>query len=134
MKEIIKEIKQDIFYHKTRYEGFIIKTNKQVIQVGIEESQQCCECSGYLTTNDNINYFLEAELKEIIEVDEYFNTKEFDVKAFEAGFYMENTQMIFINFNTNKGTLQFIAYNEHNGYYSHNVFLSSTQLKIDEDI
>lgn len=105
-----------------------------MIKIGIEEFQQCCENSGYLTTNDNINDFIGAELKEIIKVDEYFNTKKFDVKAFEDTFYMEETRMIFVNFNTDKGTFQVIAYNEHNGYYSHNVLLLSEQLKIDEYI
>ena len=41
---------------------------------------------------------------------------------------------IFINVNTDRGTLQFKAYNNHNGYYGHMVRVHSEQLKLEETL
>jgi tRNA(Ile2) C34 agmatinyltransferase TiaS len=36
--------------------------------------------------------------------------------------------VMFVNIETNEGTLQFVAYNEHNGYYGHIAKVQSMQL------
>jgi hypothetical protein len=37
-----------------------------------------------------------------------------------------------VNIDTDRGQLQFVAYNEHNGYYGHNAVVVSKQLTHEE--
>ena len=41
---------------------------------------------------------------------------------------------MFVNLETNKGTLQFVAYNEHSGYYGHEAKVQCTQLMHSETL
>lgn len=41
-------------------------------------------------------------------------------------YYEGNT--MFVNIDTDRGVLQFVAYNEHNGYYGHSASVTSKQL------
>ena len=47
------------------------------------------------------------------------------------GDYFEGGVM-FVNITTSKGVLQFVAYNEHNGYYGHSACVISKQLNHEE--
>lgn len=107
------------------YSGFIIKTNKQIINIGIGNEQSCCEEWGYISTNDDINEFIGAILNNIKLTDAELKTHEVLEDLYEGCF-------MFINLETNKGTLQFVLYNAHNGYYSHHAFIESAQLNYDE--
>lgn len=93
------------------YEGFLITTDKFTLLVGIETYQQCCENFGHLSSLDNFDEFVGAELIKWEVVDEQLNTYELP-KLYEA-------ELMFVNIHTNKGMFQFTAYNDHNGYYSH---------------
>jgi len=105
------------------YDGFIITTDKQVIKMGIESGQSCCENYGYFMTNDNVEDFIGSSLLSVNVVDKSLN-----ITKLESLELMEAITM-FVNFETDIGTLQFTAYNEHNGYYSHGAVIESKQLK-----
>ena len=111
-------------YSSDTYHGFIIHTNIQDIVFGISDYQSCCEDAGYLTTNDNIDDFVGAELKKIILVDKDLNHKA--VKEIEES--IDEGNMMFANIYTSNGVLQLVAYNRHNGYYSHDAVIVSKQL------
>lgn len=94
------------------YEGFIITLdNGTDIKMGINDGQSCCENWGYLMSEDNLRDFVGAEYFGIEAVGQALEHVE--VKSVYDGGIM------FININTSAGVLQFVAYNEHNGYYAH---------------
>jgi hypothetical protein len=112
-------------------DGFEIVTDKQTIRFGISNGQSCCEDWGYLTTNDNLDDFIGAEIREITKTDTALDTKKI-ADRFEYGFYEGG--IIFINIETDKGTLQLAAYNSHNGYYGHSVYMESEQLTFHDGV
>jgi hypothetical protein len=42
---------------------------------------------------------------------------------------LDKGEAVFVNFETDRGTLQFTAYNGHNGYYGHTVYIETQKLK-----
>lgn len=125
MSELIQSIVECSFRkdgdNSTSYEGFIITTTNQEIKLGIGEGQNCCERTGYFITNDNYSEFIGAELLDVFITDSCL------IKEKAPDIYEGDT--MFVNIETNRGTLQFTAYNEHNGYYAHQAVVISTQLK-----
>jgi len=109
-----------------RYDGYLIKTDKQEIQILIDNHSQCCEEFGYFSSEDDFSDFLGAELFDIIEVDKEYKTKRLDLS------YYNNSSVVFVNFETSAGTLQFTVYNAHNGYYGHEVIIKSNQYSYSE--
>lgn len=112
--------------------GYVITTNKQVIKLLIDDVQQCCENFGYFMSEDDFSDFIGAELLDIkvteTELKEGLLEKhDLDIndRWFEGG-------VMFVDLVTSKGTLQFVAYNEHNGYYGHEAKVISEQLKHEE--
>lgn len=122
MTERILKIEETDFLNDDNYnmEGFKVTTDKQTIFVGITSNQSCCENFGYFMTNDNINEFVGALLNEIRLTDTLLQVTDFDKEY--AG------DVMFVNFETSQGTLQFVAYNDHNGYYGHQAVVMSEQL------
>jgi hypothetical protein len=118
--EIILKIEEKTFDGK---DGFVITTNEQLIKLGIENGQSCCEKWGYFMSEDNTSDFIGAELIDVKITDTLLKpSNNFDV----AGMY--EGSVMFVNIETNKGLLQFVAYNEHNGYYGHEVCVVSKEL------
>jgi hypothetical protein len=116
----------DVEPHKT-YGGWLVITNKQIVRFMIDDRPNCCESFGWITTNDDPQYFVGSRLRDVKVVDEALNVHEElpeDTDAFA----------IFLNIETDIGTLQFAVYNEHNGYYGHAVKIRSTQLCEDTSI
>ena len=109
------------------FDGYQIITDSQTIKIGISNSQCCCEDFGILTTNDNIEDFVESELISIEIVDSALNNKKLEELE-----YLDCGGAMFVNFNTTKGLLQLVAYNAHNGYYGHDAVLISKQLNHEE--
>jgi hypothetical protein len=103
-------------------EGFNIVTTVQTIKLAIDSFQSCCGNWGYLFTNDSTEEFIGAEVLGLALTDTSLNLQKLDPSGFYSGSCM------FVNIETNKGTLQFVAYNDHNGYYSHDAVVISTQL------
>lgn len=125
--EVIKVIEEVTYGEHNWYkkEGFAITTDKQVIRMGISNDQSCCENWGYFMSNDNPGEFIDAELFGVTVVDTCLNTHKMD----EANPYgLDAGEAMFVNFETSKGTLQFTAYNSHNGYYGHTAEVKCEQL------
>jgi hypothetical protein len=125
MDEIIKKIEETDFDVDPNHFGMIgykITTDKQEILIGIYSGQSCCENYGYLISHDNIDEFIGSKLLGINITDDSLNT--IDVELPES----EECGAIFVNIETDKGTLQVAVYNSHNGYYGHSVIVKSNQL------
>jgi hypothetical protein len=105
--------------------GYEVVTNKQVIELRIDDEQNCCEHWGYFWCNDNPQDFVGAKLLDIRLTDDVLNEAHMEVdhnsSCFEGG-------IMFVDIVTNIGVLQFVAYNEHNGYYGHEAVVKSTFL------
>ena len=116
MSKIVSINEQDFKSDGRTYEGFIVTLDDGTdVRMGIASGQCCCENYGYLTSQDDFTDFVGAELLRVKGVDKAL--KHYDVPSVYAGSAM------FINLNTSRGQLQFVAYNEHNGYYSHDAVL-----------
>lgn len=137
MKEIINKI-EEVYDWKpegehSHHEGFKISTNKQDIYITVSGGQCCCEDAGYLSSNDNLEEFIGAELLDIKQVDEALNAKEVPKDSYASSeYFWDGGGIIFINLETSKGTAQFAVYNRHNGYYGHSVSVKSNQLSIED--
>lgn len=126
MEKIIKITEKSFNTSKyDDYDGFIIQTDKQLIKLGISNGQSCCETYGYFMSDDNLEEFVGASLLSLNIVDDCLLPKKLEDDFYEGG-------TMFVNIETDKGTLQFTAYNSHNGYYSHEAVVISEQLNHDE--
>lgn len=139
-KEVIEKIEELNDYkiesnnrwYSSEYDGFLIKTNKQNIRILISNSQNCCENWGYFSTNEeNVDDYIGAEIYSINQVDTYLNVKPHNVN-FTTSRLIPDEEVIFVNIETSKGTLQFAVYNSHNGYYGHAVKIISEQLNVEK--
>ena len=105
-----------------RYDGYRIITENQTIEIGIYNGQSCCEQWGYLTSEDDTTIFNNSQLLNISITDtdrsSHNVTENFDYREYSS---------IFIDIETSKGVLQFVAYNNHNGYYGHTVLVQSNK-------
>lgn len=108
------------------FDGYQIVTDKQTIKMGISNSQSCCEDWGYFMSNDNLEEFVGANLIDVKITDTELNSKKLQEKD------LYEPCLMFVDFNTTNGTLQFVAYNSHNGYYGHDAVLVSEQLNHEE--
>ena len=118
------------------YDGYLIITDKQEIELSIANGQDCCERWGYFMSEDNTEDYIGANLIDIELTDTALNEakmKEEKVDSFINGSWYEGGIM-FVDLKTDKGVLQFVAYNEHNGYYWHEAKVISTFLTHDENL
>lgn len=115
-----KEIKEKILKITKSGTIYLRSTNcKDAIRFR-KNGQCCCENWGYLSSEDDFGSFIGSELKNVYVTDTKLGTIVSNMKEdLDAGSAM------FINVETTKGLLQFVAYNEHNGYYGHDVLLIS---------
>lgn len=116
--EIIRKIKEGEFRRPGingmhTYIGYVVSTDKRDIYLGISDNGQCCEMYGYLTSEDNLEPFVGAELFGITRTDTSLLTQEIPTNPGEPA------DTMFINIETSCGVLQFVAYNSHNGAYGH---------------
>lgn len=122
--EIIKNITEvsDVYFDNkwNTYDGYCIETDSRKLYFVINNGQCCCENWGYLSSEDDFGSFIGSELKNVYVTDTKLGTIVSNMKEdLDAGSAM------FINVETTRGLLQFVAYNEHNGYYGHKVKLVS---------
>lgn len=128
---IIKDI--EVFYDKRRgdwdkFDGYRISTTNGVIEIAVDSFQNCCENWGYISSNNNFSDFCGAEILEIKytqKIDEVLETVAMQLS--KEGVTLDD--IYFITFETSKGTLQFVVYNEHNGYYGHDCYVSCDFIK-----
>ena len=104
--------------NRSKFDGYIITTDSDTIKIGISNYQQCCESWGYLSSEDNLEKFIGSNLNDILVVDKA-------LKVYQPFREISEDDAIFVNLLTNRGTLQFVVYNEHNGFYGHRVIVES---------
>lgn len=103
--------------YNDRYEGYVLTMdNGDTIKLGISSGQSCCEEFGYLMSEDDLQSFVGSEYIGTDVVDQSFAVR-------EALGGINIDACMFVNINTSKGLLQFVAYNEHNGYYGHDAVM-----------
>ena len=131
MTEVIQAIIPDAGWIEDwqHFEGYRIQTDKQQILIGISSGQSCCEETGYFSTNDSPQDFVGATLTGIKLTDISLNTEMIN-KRFEYGFDGGGIQ--FVDLETDRGTFQIAVYNAHNGYYGHDIRVTSEQLKYED--
>ena len=118
--ETILKIEETTFDGK---DGFIITTSDQQIKLGIQNGYACCENWGYFMSEDDTSYFIGSKLIDLKITDTLLKSNnDFDLDNIYEG------DVLFVNIETDKGLLQFVAYNAHNGYYGHEACVVSTQL------
>lgn len=105
-------------------DGYAVTTDKQVIKLLIDNGQCCCENWGYFMSEDDFSEFIGAGIQSITLTDTALKTK----GILPEGDDYHEGDVMFVNINTTNGTLQFVAYNEHNGYYGHGAYVISEQL------
>ena len=122
----------EFFSNVGNSQGYSITTNKQIITFAIDNNTQCCENYGYFATNDSISEFIGAELLDVTLTNTALCTEKFEeiLKKFHVDVNDEErtTETMFVNFETSKGILQFVAYNNHNGFYGHHARIQSQYL------
>ena len=128
--------------------GYKIHTDKQVISLLISNGQTCCESWGYLMSEElnegddfigaiitSISQVKESDINQpqakLIHAGGMETGNEGDIGREEYDMEPGGEKTVFINIHTDRGTLQFKAYNSHNGYYGHQVQVQSKQLAID---
>ena len=129
--EKILRIEEDTFtfggkHWPCTYDGWQIITDQQTIKFGIENGQSCCEQWGHFVTNDTTAEFIGATVISVAIVDDCLK-KEKLRDTYEGA-------CMFLNIETDKGVLQFTAYNSHNGYYSHSAVVVSRQLNVTQSL
>lgn len=107
------------------YKGIYITTNKAVLKFEIGADRQCCEHFGYFSYSEfdkPYEHFIDAEIYQIfISNDEAENKKVFDITDEVKHQMYDIDAAVFINVMTSKGKMQIVIYNEHNGYYGHEI-------------
>jgi hypothetical protein len=89
----------------------------------ISNYQSCCESWGHFLSEDNPAEFIGATLVDVKITDELLNKKRLSELD-----YLDEGGVMFVDIETDRGVLQFVAYNSHNGYYSHSATVESKQL------
>ena len=127
--ETIVEIKDyEATENHTSFVGFEVVTTAQSIKLFIDNDSSCCERWGYFWCNDTTADFIGAELRGVTITDTALNEAQMKANnVAPANKYFEGGVM-FVNLETDRGTLQFVAYNEHNGYYGHYAQVQCSQL------
>jgi hypothetical protein len=129
MQEIITEIRE---IETDDVSGYEVKTTKQIIKLYISNQQDCCENWGFLWCNDDPQEFIGASILNVSLTDKELNTENLKEVIHDENF--EDFMVMFVNIETDRGTLQFIAYNEHNGFYGHEATVECKQLKHKEKL
>lgn len=101
-------------------DGYKIETDQHVFYILIDNEQSCCENWGYFASEDDMQRFINSELKEINLTDKALNVKKF----VESDYYEDEGGIQFVDFVTNKGVFQLAVYNAHNGYYGHGILVA----------
>lgn len=114
-----------------RSAGYEVVTNLQSIKLHIDNHQDCCESWGWFWCNDKPEDFIGAQLMAVSLTDEALNTK---IIADHEADSRDEGGIMFVNLETDRGKLQFVAYNSHNGYYGHTATVECTQMNHEETL
>lgn len=107
--------------------GWEVITDQHAYRFGIDNDSQCYENYGYIATEDDFAEFVGAELIEVDTTDKERLSKTLMKDSntiLDGSNEIELEAAMFITFKTSAGVFQLVVYNEHNGYYSHDVIYS----------
>ena len=99
------------------YDGYKVVTEEHEYLLLISNGQSCCESWGYFASEDNFSEYIGSELLGVKFTDVALNTKALE----ESGYYQGDGGIQFVDFETDRGVIQFAVYNGHNGYYGHDI-------------
>ena len=122
--ELIREIKE---ITEDNMSGYEIVTSKQSVKLLINSWQDCCESWGYFLSEDDTQDFIGANFLNLTLTDAALKTYD----AYELD-NLDRGDVLFVNIETSRGLLQFVAYNAHNGYYGHEAVVKCEQLQYSE--
>lgn len=126
----IKEVDLQVDGEWGTYSGFEIGTDNQAIKLLIQSDQLCCERWGYFMSEDDIQSFVGSHFLELKITDN--ELKEGLLEKHDLNHEYFEGSVMFVDIETTNGTLQFVAYNAHNGYYGHQALIISEQLNHEE--
>lgn len=112
----------NVFYETSSEDGVqIILNDGTEVLFTIENDQRCCEEWGYISSigNEDAQNFVGARIRNIGVV---HGENEYLIQYFDNN-RLSVDDAYFIRVETDQGDLEFVVYNEHNGYYGHNVLL-----------
>lgn len=113
--------------------GYQIHTTEQTITLAIDDEPCCCESWGYFLSEDDLEKFVGAELRGVTITDTNRTGRKFTTEWNDPDddqhIHIDSGDTLFVDIETDRGVLQFAAYNAHNGYYGHEARVQSTQLK-----
>lgn len=142
----ILEIDSD--YEETRdgfiYEGFKVVTryNNKLYHIilTITTEQKCCENAGYISYTDNsmvLSDLLNSNIEQVIFdsplITNELIAKKSNLELYDRQFDFSIHDAIFIDFVTDNGVFTLTVYNEHNGYYAHDVNLKVIQFNLEQE-
>jgi len=105
-------------------DGYKVVTDAHTFHVLIDNGQSCCESWGYIQSEDDLSYFIGAELREVNLTDTALNKEAVE----KSGYYGDDGGGIqFVDFVTDRGVFQLAVYNSHNGYYGHGIVIAKDE-------
>jgi hypothetical protein len=110
----------NILADRRSMDGYKVTTKKNIILVLIDNDQSCCESWGYMSSEDDMQSFVGANLRDVVLTDTALKSLSVD----ENLKYLDCGGVQFVNFETSRGTLQLAVYNAHNGYYGHGIIVA----------
>lgn len=100
------------------FDGYKLTTSNSTILVLIDSHHQCCEYFGYICTDDNPNQFIGKTLTEIRTTDTDLRNE--IIKELDLIDHMTGIQFVTFIF-ADGAQFQLAVFNEHNGYYGHDI-------------
>jgi hypothetical protein len=129
IEEVDTVLKNDKGYVYSMAGGFKITTERQTIELLIDESPQCCEEYGYFMSEDDIQGFVGANLLGLNIVDTGLRLEKLPEDDWD-----KSTNTLFVNIETDRGLLQFTAYNSHNGGYGHDAVIRTAHVEYEVEL
>lgn len=121
MEELILSIEE---FNDDGEGGYKVTTTRQTITLAIDMERCCCEETGYFMSEDDLQRFIGARLLDVTVTDTALQTVQ--VPDVWEG------DVLFVNLETDRGVLQFVAYNIHNGYYGHRARVECEQVQYEK--
>lgn len=100
-------------YEHNAWTGYEIVTTKQTIRVFIDDYQNCCEEYGVDMITPEGKDIVGDEVKSV----------EWGKATIQEKTSCDYRQTAVVHLETTSGLTQIVAYNEHNGYYPHSVYV-----------
>lgn len=101
-------------------DGYAVTTESHTYSIIIENGQNCCENWGYFSAGGEFSDFIGKKLVKlrIQSTESAESFRELDRME------IESSSAEFVDFIVDDGmVLQFTVYNEHNGYYGHDIYV-----------